>query len=80
MFISHVWRKLARLPAYARLSLDEFKQQLVEASRLGLLALSRADLVEAMNPEDVAASQINYLNAEFHFVRITPATPDPDRG
>ncbi len=69
VFIAHVWRKLhASGSAYA---VDEqrFKQRLVEANRAGHLRLSRADLVEAMNPDDVAASATHYLGETFHFVR-----------
>jgi hypothetical protein len=47
-----------------------FKKQLVEANRIGLLNLSRADLIQAMNPDDVAKSATRYLNAVFHFVRL----------
>ena len=49
---------------------NEFKRQLAEANRAGLLALSRADLVEAMTPEDVRSSETPYLNATFHFVQV----------
>jgi hypothetical protein len=66
VFISHVYRAAA-----AREALDEFKQRLVEAHRGGLLSLSRADLVEAMDPGDVAESETRYLDATFHFVRLT---------
>jgi hypothetical protein len=74
VFINHVWR------AYRdggggggggadALDLATFKSRLVEANREGLLELSRADLVAAMDPADVRESQTRYLNAEFHFVR-----------
>lgn len=69
VFISHVW------PVYAGRSggkvegLDAFKRSLVEAHRADLLTLERADLVEAMDPRDVTASETRYLNATFHFVR-----------
>lgn len=69
VFIAHVWRKLhASGSAYA---VDEqrFKQRLVEANRAGHLRLSRADLIEAMNPDDVAASATHYLGETFHFIR-----------
>ena len=67
VFISHVWRALK-----GGTSLNErsFKNRLLEANRARLLALSRADLVEAMDPADVAASEIRYLGATFHFVAI----------
>ncbi|HEX8434019.1 hypothetical protein [Archangium sp.] len=68
VFISHVWRILQK---QAR-GLDErtFKDRLVEANRERLLSLSRADLVEAMDPRDVAASETRYLGASFHFIAL----------
>ena len=47
-----------------------FKKQLAEANNARLLDLSRADLVQAMDPNDVQQSEVHYLNATFHFVRI----------
>lgn len=46
----------------------EFKEQLVEANKQGKLRLIRADLVSAMDPEKVKASETAYLNATFHFI------------
>ncbi|HET6883756.1 MAG TPA: hypothetical protein VFI31_26625 [Pirellulales bacterium] len=69
VFISHVWRQLNGGPA-AALDLTAFKQKLLDANRDGLVQLSRADLVEAMNPTDVQESATIYDNATFHFVRI----------
>jgi hypothetical protein len=34
------------------------------------LELSRADLVAAMDPEDVRSSETRHLNAEFHFINL----------
>jgi hypothetical protein len=68
IFISHVWRTLrGQLQG-----LDEqtFKSRLVEANRARFLSLSRADLVEAMNPADVADSETRYLGATFHFISL----------
>jgi hypothetical protein len=68
IFISHVWRTLrGQLQG-----LDEqtFKSRLVEANRARFLSLSRADLVEAMNPADVADSETRYLGATFHFIAL----------
>jgi hypothetical protein len=66
VFISHVWRTLKEQVR----GLDEqtFKNRLVEANRARLLSLSRADLVEAMDAADVAASETRYLGATFHFI------------
>src|SRR5262249_50285079 len=51
VFISHVHAALAD-PA---LDLPAFKARLLDAHRQGLVTLTRADLVEAMDPADVAA-------------------------
>ncbi len=66
VFISHVHAALAD-PA---LDLPAFKARLLDAHRQGLVTLTRADLVEAMDPTDVAASETRYLGATFHFVRL----------
>jgi hypothetical protein len=68
IFISHVWRTLRE---QAR-NLDErtFKDKLVEANRARLLNLSRADLVEAMDPADVSDSETQYLGVTFHFIAL----------
>lgn len=68
VFISHVWRNLQ--PELRRDGAELFKRRLAEANRIGLLSLSRADLVQAMDPEDVRESEMEYLNARFHFVRV----------
>ncbi len=69
-FIAPLWRAGQREPNFPRLSLDEFKQRLLEANAAGLLHLSRADLVQAMDPRLVAESETAYLNATFHFVLL----------
>jgi len=67
VFISHLFRQLQ-----PQLGMDEqaFKEKLVEANRARLLSLSRADLVEVMDPRDVASSEVRYLGATFHFVSL----------
>jgi hypothetical protein len=69
VFISHVFRQLADEGA-AVSDVEAFKDRLISAHRRGLLSLSRADLVEAMDPKDVDASEARYLSATFHFVGI----------
>jgi hypothetical protein len=64
VFISHVWRM-----AGAGEELSSFKQRLVDAQRDGLLYLSRADLVEAMDPDDVRQSETESHGARYHFIR-----------
>jgi hypothetical protein len=66
VFISHVWR------AMQGQGLDEqaFKRRLVEANQRRLLSLSRADMVELMDPAEVAASEVRHLGATFHFIAL----------
>jgi hypothetical protein len=73
VFIAAAWHDLRRRPGYASLTLDDFKTRLVRAHRVGELVLARADLVAAMDPELVAASETAADGATFHFVvRETP--------
>lgn len=69
VFISHVMRQLER-EGVAVGDAEKFKDRLVSAQRNGLLSLTRADLVEAMDPADVEASLTKYLSTTFHFVRL----------
>ena len=70
VFIAHVWKAFHADPATQTMDLPTFKERLTEANNARLLDLSRADLVQAMDPEDVRQSEVHYLNATFHFVRI----------
>lgn len=70
VFIAALWRASQQEPSFPRMSLESFKQNLVEANSRNLLHLSRADLVQAMDPQLVAESETTYLNASFHFVLI----------
>jgi hypothetical protein len=68
VFIAAVWNELRRSPAWSSLTLDDFKSRLVAAHRAGDLELARADLVAAMDPELVAASETTTDGASFHFI------------
>jgi hypothetical protein len=68
VFISEVWQQLRARPTWSSLTLDEFKARLLAAHRAGDVELARADLVAAMNPEIVAASETLANGASFHFV------------
>ena len=70
VFIAALWRATQEEPSFPRLSLIEFKQRVLEANSQSLLHLSRADLVQAMDPQLVADSETVYLNAAFHFVLV----------
>jgi hypothetical protein len=75
VFIAALWRASQREPNFPRLTLPEFKQRLLEANARHLLHLSRADLVQAMDPQLVAESETSHLNATFHFVLLEEARP-----
>ena len=75
MFISHVWKRLRDEPGFPRLDLPAFKNKLVEANARRLLTLSRADLVQLMDPGDVAESETHYLNAVFHLILVDRKQP-----
>jgi hypothetical protein len=74
VFISSVWEALRAMPAWASLELDELKAGLVAAHRGGELVLARADLVAAMDPALVAASETRTDGATFHFIVREPST------
>ena len=73
VFIVHVWRALQNDPAFHGGDFPAFKGRLAEANNARLLNLARADLVQAMDPEDVHLSEVAYMNASFHFIRIDPS-------
>ncbi|ADO71361.1 hypothetical protein [Stigmatella aurantiaca] len=66
VFISHIWRAMQ----HPGLDEQSFKNRLIEANQKRLLSLSRADMVELMDPADVAASETRYLGATFHFIAL----------
>jgi hypothetical protein len=68
VFVSAIWRQLGEGAAFPGLTLDGLKSRLVAANRRQQLTLARADLVGAMDPREVATSEIRYLNSTFHFV------------
>ena len=70
VFIVHVWKAVQNDPDFRGMDLLGFKHRLAEANNARLLDLSRADLVQAMDPDDVRLSEVSYLNATFHFIRI----------
>jgi hypothetical protein len=75
VFIAALWRASQREPNLPRFSLAEFKQRLIEANAQHLLHLSRADLVQAMDPQLVADSETVHQNATFHFVLLEGDRP-----
>jgi hypothetical protein len=69
VFIGSVWQALAAEPDMAQLGENGFKRLLVEAHRQGSLVLAQADLVAAMDPRDVRASETKHHNATYHFIQ-----------
>ena len=71
VFLRHVWERFQRDPSAAGITREQFDARLIEASRRGLLTLSRADLVVPVDPEDVRASEVRLPHGgTVHFVRI----------
>jgi hypothetical protein len=68
VFIRAVFDEMAREPGAQ--TWEAFIARLLEANRARMLSLSRADLVEAMHPRDVAESRITYFGSEFNFVVV----------
>ncbi len=66
IFISVVWQEAFE----DALSLDRFKDRLVEANQEGHLALARADMAPFMDQGPVEASETRQLSATFHFVCV----------
>jgi hypothetical protein len=69
VFISDVWEAL-KGRGEVGITFEKFKRRLIEAHQQDLLELSRADLVDAMSPADVSASETIHSGARFHFVRL----------
>ncbi|GIW82240.1 MAG: hypothetical protein KatS3mg105_4047 [Gemmatales bacterium] len=70
VFISHVWRQIQDAGSLSGMTIDQFKNMLAKANQAGLVPLSRADLVQVMDPNDVRESETKYLNAIFHFIEV----------
>lgn len=68
VFVSAIWRELAHDPRRDGMTLDELKHRLLDANRTDRLSLARADLVDAMDRNEVATSEIYDRGASFHFV------------
>ncbi len=64
VFISSLWRD----PAFASVTLDDFKRRLIAAHQAGTVSLARADLIAAMDPDLVRESEISHLETRYHFV------------
>jgi len=70
VFISHLWQHGNACGLLQGMSLEEFKQRLLEANQADYLTLSQADLPDRLPSDDVISSATPYLNATFHFIRL----------
>lgn len=75
VFINHVYKHLDGESAFVGMTISDFKQKLVEANRTDRLSLSRADLVSAMDPEDVRQSETRQFEAVYHFILVGEERP-----
>lgn len=80
VFIHHVHEEMKRHGLYSG-SLDEFKRNLVVANQKGHVTLSRADLVGAMDPKSVEASNIHTKiggipSSTFNFINNVAHDPE----
>jgi hypothetical protein len=75
VFIAAIRRAL-RATDYARLPRAAVDELLLRANREDLLQLARADLVAAMDPDEVRDSEVTHpMGARFHFVVIERGAP-----
>jgi hypothetical protein len=64
----HTNAYLCSLRGKLRLEKEEFDRLAVKAHQAGLITLARADLVQAMDPQYLAASEIEVGSYRFHFM------------
>jgi hypothetical protein len=62
---------------FSQMPRAKFDSMLIEAHRKGLLRLTRADLVGAMDPNDVRNSEVTWQNTSFNFVSLEDHVPPP---
>lgn len=69
VFIFPLWQEMTKVGPTKGMSLEEFKTQLLAAHKKGLVVLTRADLMQAMDPEITRKSHIDDSGfADYHFV------------
>lgn len=69
-FIASIYEHMRKRGLLGGMTLDQFKQRLIELHRARLLRLTRADLVGRMPRAEVDRSEARYLDATFHFVAL----------
>lgn len=81
VFVAGLWREAQRDLRFAGMTRAQFNQLLLQAQRGSLIDMARADLVGAMDPAEVADSEIASpmglgAKAVFHFV-VDPSYREP---
>jgi hypothetical protein len=76
VFISEVWKRVAHDRDLASMGLPAFKKWLIVANRNRQVDLARADLIGAMNRDQVMESEIEDRGATFHFIIDRDARSD----
>jgi hypothetical protein len=68
VFIAAAWRARANDRRVTKIGMLEFKDLLLEANRLGLVTLARADIKGMLDAEESRVSEIQDRGSEFHFI------------
>ncbi len=68
ILINHVWKRFQEVCISYALTLDRFKNLLLQAHQKKLIQLRRADLNTVIDPVDFSESEISYLSITFHFI------------
>lgn len=73
VFISAAWEAVRDMfpMTFGEMSLQNFKRRLPGLQRQGLLMLSRADLVAAMDPNMVRESEVTHLETRYNFIQTS---------
>lgn len=68
VFITAAWAARGNDRRVTKIGMLEFKDLLLEANRLGLVTLARADIKGMFDAEESRVSEIQDRGAEFHFI------------
>lgn len=69
VFVSHAWKQF--VADGNAITLDQFKNKLVDAHRSHNLTLAKADMPQTLNRADVTASETKDRNVVFTFIRVS---------
>ncbi len=69
-FIGSIWEHMRGHDPAFDMPLEAFKAKLVEAHQQKLIRMSRADLVQSIDPSELARSEARHMSGTFHFVAL----------